>query len=243
MPDEGAANLILALAVEPPEMSLEETLGIEDDQIIEAMVQTLGRLQLAQPVEISVLVTSDETVRQLNSEYRGQDKPTDVLSFPAQDEPLVDAPPEQLWQHPPTSGQGSIFDDDVDEEGIVGSNGSTPDDLGALTADEDDDLDAELADDSEDIEGIEILDIGDDEELEDLEEMVESAVDLGDIAISYEAVTRQAREAGHSAAWEFAYLLVHGVLHLAGYDDQTEQGYAAMVALQEEILADTSIAK
>jgi len=242
MPDESAANLILALAVEPPELSLVDAVGIEDDQIIEAMVQTLARIQLAEPVEISVLVTTDETVRELNREYRGQDKPTDVLSFPAQDEPLVDAPAEQLWQHPPAPGHAVHFADELDDESPTGSNGATPGD-GALDLQdaEEDELDAEFADDLEDLDDLE--EDGDDEELEDIEEMVESAVDLGDIAISYQAVARQAREAGHSAVWEFAYLLVHGVLHLAGYDDQSEQGYAAMVALQEEILADTSIAK
>jgi probable rRNA maturation factor len=243
MSDESAANLILALAVEPPEFSLQETMGIEDDQIIEAMVQTLARIQLGQPVEISVLVTDDDTVRQLNREYRGQDNATDVLSFPAQDAPLIDAPAGQLWQHPPASGHAVHFAEEFDDENAAGPNGATPADgeLDVLEVDEDDESDAEFDEDLESLEGLDTF--GDDEELEDLEEMVESAVDLGDIAISHETVLRQAREAGHSAAWEFAYLLVHGVLHLAGYDDQTEQGYAAMVALQDEILADTSIAK
>jgi probable rRNA maturation factor len=37
------------------------------------------------PVEISVLLTSDEKVRELNAQYRGKDKPTNVLSFPMVD--------------------------------------------------------------------------------------------------------------------------------------------------------------
>ncbi len=73
--------------------------------------------------------------------------------------------------------------------------------------------------------------------------MEESALDLGDIAISHEAVKRQATQAGHSAAWEFCYLLAHGVLHLVGYDDQTDAGYSAMVKLQDEILSETNITK
>jgi probable rRNA maturation factor len=37
------------------------------------------------PVEISVLLTGDEKVRELNGQYRGKDKPTNVLSFPMAD--------------------------------------------------------------------------------------------------------------------------------------------------------------
>ena len=38
------------------------------------------------PVEISVTLTGDEQVRELNAEWRGKDKPTNVLSFPMADE-------------------------------------------------------------------------------------------------------------------------------------------------------------
>jgi probable rRNA maturation factor len=65
---------------------------------------------------------------------------------------------------------------------------------------------------------------------------------LGDIAIARETVNRQAEQAGHSAAYEVAYLFVHGVLHLIGYDDQTDAGYRAMVAIQEAVLARVGIA-
>jgi len=54
--------------------------------------------------------------------------------------------------------------------------------------------------------------------------------------ISWPTVLRQAREAGHSPIYELLYLLSHGVLHLIGYDDQTEAGYQAMVDLQQAIL-------
>ena len=37
----------------------------------------------AEPMEMTVLLASDETVRALNARFRGQDKPTNVLSFPA----------------------------------------------------------------------------------------------------------------------------------------------------------------
>jgi probable rRNA maturation factor len=48
--------------------------------------------QAARPVELSVVLTSDERVRALNAEWRGKDKPTNVLSFPqAEPEELVEA--------------------------------------------------------------------------------------------------------------------------------------------------------
>lgn len=65
---------------------------------------------------------------------------------------------------------------------------------------------------------------------------------LGDIAISYPTVLRQAAEAGHSPLHEFAFLLAHGILHLVGFDDQTEAGYQRMVALQNAALARMGIA-
>jgi probable rRNA maturation factor len=55
--------------------------------------------------------------------------------------------------------------------------------------------------------------------------------------ISWPTTQRQAHEAGHTVADELLFLLCHGVLHLVGYDDQTEAGYREMVRLQKEILA------
>ena len=40
----------------------------------------------ARPVELSIRLTGDEAVRQLNAKWRGKDKPTNVLSFPMADE-------------------------------------------------------------------------------------------------------------------------------------------------------------
>lgn len=59
---------------------------------------------------------------------------------------------------------------------------------------------------------------------------------LGDIVISWPTVTRQAEQVSHPPTYELLYLLSHGTLHLVGYDDQTEDGYQAMVHLQESIL-------
>jgi len=47
---------------------------------------------------------------------------------------------------------------------------------------------------------------------------------LGDIAISVPQAVRQAREAGHSLARELQLLLLHGYLHLLGYDHEKDEG-------------------
>jgi probable rRNA maturation factor len=65
-----------------------------------AVKQTLRRANIAQPVTLSLLVTDDETIHSLNKQYRQQDKPTDVLSFPLLDTPLAKAPAGQLWLPP-----------------------------------------------------------------------------------------------------------------------------------------------
>lgn len=49
----------------------------------------------------------------------------------------------------------------------------------------------------------------------------------GDLAISVETAARQADEAGHALFTELEILLLHGVLHLAGYDHETDQGEMA----------------
>ena len=136
---------------------------------------------IQRPVELNVLVRGDEGLRALNREYRGKDVVTDVLSFPVLDEPLVEAPAEELWQD------------------------FTKPEVRFITAP-----------------GL--------------------PLQLGDVAISYPTVIRQAVEAGHSPLHEFAFLLAHGILHLIGFDDQTETGYQRMVALQNTTLSQMGIA-
>ena len=99
--------------------------------------------------DVSVLLTGDRQIRRWNREFRGKNKPTDVLSFPA-------AP----------------FD--------------TPDGP------------------------------------------VPSPI-AGDLAVSVETADRQAAEHGHTLAEELKILLLHGVLHLAGYDHETDNGEMARV--------------
>lgn len=60
---------------------------------------------------------------------------------------------------------------------------------------------------------------------------------LGDIVICWPTALQQAQASGHSIGYELLFLFCHGLLHLVGYDDQTTEGYSAMVRLQEQILA------
>ncbi|WP_235814514.1 rRNA maturation RNase YbeY [Propionispora sp. 2/2-37] len=59
---------------------------------------------------------------------------------------------------------------------------------------------------------------------------------LGDIIISLDATIRQAEEFGHSVERELAYLTVHGMLHLLGYDHEQEADRQDMRAAEEEVL-------
>lgn len=64
-----------------------------------------------------------------------------------------------------------------------------------------------------------------------------SQVLLGDIIISLETAARQAEEYNHSLEREIAYLTVHGMLHLLGYDHMTEEDKAEMRIEEEHVLS------
>jgi probable rRNA maturation factor len=148
-----------------------------------------------QAYTLSLVISDDDEMQALNKQYRHQDKPTDVLSFPLLDAPLIDAPAEQLWMAEESEeeydDEDSVTEDDKQEEHH--SVFVTPPEL---------------------------------------------ATNLGDIVISWPTVTRQAAQAGHSPVYELLFLLAHGILHLIGYDDQIEAGYAAMVSIQEEVMGE-----
>ena len=88
--------------------------------------------------EVTVLLTTDAAIRNLNRRFRGKNKPTDVLSFPV----------ENLIQSP----------------------------------------------------------------------------EKGDLAISVETALKQSMEQDHSLAIEIKILILHGLLHLAGYDHESDSG-------------------
>jgi probable rRNA maturation factor len=59
---------------------------------------------------------------------------------------------------------------------------------------------------------------------------------LGDVVISMETAERQALEFGHPFPREVAYLAAHGVLHLLGYDHETDTDRELMRSREEEVL-------
>ena len=61
---------------------------------------------------------------------------------------------------------------------------------------------------------------------------------LGDIVVCAEVVRREARDQNKSLPGHWAHMLVHGVLHLQGYDHQEDAEAAEMEALETEILGE-----
>lgn len=61
------------------------------------------------------------------------------------------------------------------------------------------------------------------------------AFDYGEIFICLPQAKRQAEQLGHSLKRELAILLIHGILHLLGYDDEEKLDYNKMVRKQEEL--------
>ncbi|KKI19039.1 rRNA maturation RNase YbeY [Sphingomonas sp. ABOLG] len=118
-------------------------------------------------VEVSIRLTSDVEVQALNHQYRGKDKPTNVLSFPMVQSDLID-----------TVSQNS--------------------------------------DDGE--------------------------VLLGDIVLAHGVCTAEAAERGISVADHATHLIVHGTLHLLGYDHINDDEGDAMEAIERDALASLGIA-
>src|SRR5579859_6656665 len=164
--------------------TIEEALPASKAELV--VKKTLQAAGIMQPVMLTLLITNDETMRDMNKQYRQQNKTTDVLSFPLLDKPLADAPTDQLWT--PSENQEAAL-------------GAKAENAPAFVT------------------------------------PAELLINLGDIVISWPTVLRQANEAGHSAIYELLYLISHGVLHLIGYDDQSEAGYSAMVQKQQSVLA------
>ncbi|WP_419903075.1 rRNA maturation RNase YbeY [Kiloniella sp.] len=110
--------------------------------------------------ELSVVLSNDADVQKLNFEYRGKDKPTNVLSFST-----LDDPSEEKLAH---------------QRGVLS---------------------------------------------------------LGDIVLSRETLIREAKEQSKRLEDHFTHLLVHGVLHLLGYDHLSDDEALEMESLEVEILS------
>jgi len=108
--------------------------------------------------KLSLVLTNDDTVKELNRKYRGQDKTTDVLAFPLSEQSTAFVSPPRAAAH------------------------------------------------------------------------------LGEVVISYPQAERQSKEAGHSPEEELALLIIHGVLHILGYDHQRAAQAQRMRAREQAIL-------
>ncbi len=64
---------------------------------------------------------------------------------------------------------------------------------------------------------------------------------LGEVLISYQQAKKQAEKMHHSTRTELQFLLVHGVLHLLGYDHEKTSDAKKMFAMQEKILESLNI--
>jgi probable rRNA maturation factor len=64
---------------------------------------------------------------------------------------------------------------------------------------------------------------------------------LGEVIISYPRAVAQAQEHGHSVEREIAWLLIHGILHLLGYDHQDNQSEAIMRKREDKILREIDL--
>jgi probable rRNA maturation factor len=70
----------------------------------------------------------------------------------------------------------------------------------------------------------------------------EPGEELGDIAIAYQTCAREAEAAGRPLRDHVTHLVVHGTLHLLGYDHEDGQDAALMERLEVEILATLGVA-
>ncbi len=71
---------------------------IESVDLDAVVMKTLHAVGIQETIMLTLLITDDAGIRDMNKQYREQDKPTDVLSFPLLEKPLVQAPAEQLWE-------------------------------------------------------------------------------------------------------------------------------------------------
>lgn len=124
------------------------------EMVVESTVRAAG---CEPPCDVSVLLTRDPQIHELNRTYRGKDQPTDVLSFALEEESTVMLPPGFARQ-------------------------------------------------------------------------------LGEVVLSLDTIARQACDHGRHYSQELSWALCHGVLHLLGYDHETDEQELVMRAKEAEVL-------
>jgi len=70
---------------------------------------------------------------------------------------------------------------------------------------------------------------------------VDGSQPLGDVAIAYETVAGEAQGRGISVGQHTVHMVVHGVLHLIGYDHMSDEDAQSMEALEVQVLADLGL--
>lgn len=147
--------------------------SLEASWLKDVAERVLAAEGFASDVELSLVVTGQEAIRQLNKEYLDRDEPTDVLSFamlpemPVEGELDTDFP---VFIPPPDGVQH-----------------------------------------------------------------------LGEVIISYPQAVIQAEEHQHSVGREVALLIIHGVLHLLGYDHEKPEQERQMRDRETELLSETEM--
>lgn len=129
------------------------------------LADALSGRKLGNPLEVSLTITTDEEIRELNRRYRDVDAATDVLSFPLLEYERPEQP-ENRFPLPPGE-----------------------------------------------------------------------PLPLGDIVVSYPRAVEQAEAYGHSLDRELAFLIVHGAMHLLGYDHQSPADEQQMRREEEAVLS------
>ena len=143
----------------PDEAELQSFCARVLEQAAGFLAMKAGQPLPGEPVEISLVFTDDEDIRGINAEWRGQDKPTNVLSFPA-------------FPLKPGGRPGPM---------------------------------------------------------------------LGDIILAEETLRREALDQGIAFDDHLTHLLVHGFLHLFGYDHITDEEATVMEGLEIRILAELGL--
>jgi len=144
---------LVAIDVDSPLWGARDLQDLSEQAVDAALAE--GGVATAPGAELSILFCDDAAIRALNRDWRRIDKPTNVLSFPAQDDP------------------------------------------------------ARLA----------------------------ASPALGDIAVAQETCAREAAEEGKSLDDHVRHLIVHGVLHLLGYDHTDDEEADEMEATERRALA------
>lgn len=152
------AAVQLSVAVEAGEWPGEAELTVLAEEAVAAATAELG-LMPPEACELGLIFTDDARIRALNARWRGKDRPTNVLSFPA-------------------------FP--------VGRGAALP-------------------------------------------------PMLGDIVLAFETVSREAREEGKPFRNHLTHLIVHGFLHLVGFDHEIDDEAEAMEAAERRILSALAI--